>query len=73
MGIRTSHVIAAFIGMVVFAYIRFDGGMPKASNLAVVFWGAAIFGMGWECIVRLLSLLQRLLTGERAKRWTTDY
>jgi hypothetical protein len=54
--IRRSHVIAAFIGVVALAYVRFDGGMPHASNLGVVFWGAVIFGMGWECIRRLFRL-----------------
>lgn len=72
MGIRTSHVIAAFIGTIALAYVRFDGGMPGSSNLSIVFWGAVIFGMGWECIVRLLALFKQLLTGERPKRWTTD-
>ena len=58
MGIRPSHVIAAFIGVVAFAYIRFDGGLPKASNLAIVFWAFVIFGGGWECIRRLFRLLR---------------
>jgi hypothetical protein len=56
MDLRTSHVIAAFVGTVAFAYIRFDGGMPGSSNMAIVFWAFVIFGGGWECIRRLLRL-----------------
>lgn len=73
MGIRTSHVIAASIGGLLFAWGRWaDPTFPEMSNGSIFLWSMVIFGGGWECIVRLLALLKQLLTGERPKRWTTD-
>ena len=58
MGIRTSHIVAAFIGVIAFAYIRYDGGLPPGHDSVIVFWGAVIFGLGWEGIVRLSAALK---------------
>lgn len=57
--IRTGHVVAAFVGVVLVAWLRTaEPGSIPAGNVPAVLWISLFFGALWECIVRLGKLLK---------------
>lgn len=65
--IRTSHVIAAFVGVVFAAWLMTgDSALAQTPKPPLVLWTALLFGLMWECIVRLSSLLRGFLGRKRA-------
>lgn len=67
--IRTGHVIAALVGIVLVAWAQSaDPTFPAmGGKLPTVLWSSLFFGLCWECIVRLSRILNGLLTGKRAE------
>jgi hypothetical protein len=66
--IRTSHVIAAFIGVVLVGIGQAtDPTFPNAGPAATVLWTSLMFGAVWELVLRVGRALYGLLSGERAE------
>ena len=71
MQIRASHIVAALLGIALIAWGRMDPTFPmQGHDLPTVFWVAALFIFGWECILRAFRLVHRLLTGETTEYWS---
>lgn len=61
--VRTGHVVAAFIGVLILAALRAsDPASPvaQANPVMAVLWTALMFGAVWELISRLSKLLKRV-------------
>lgn len=68
--IRTSHVIAAFVGVVFAGWLQWMEPLPDPPMpVVVVAWFSVLFGLLWECAIRLWrivdSLMRRQNTGKR--------
>ena len=60
--IRNSHVIAAFVGVVLAGWLQWStpGYEPPKPIVTVLFVGVT-FGLLWECAIRLSVLIRGLL------------
>lgn len=67
---RNSHIVAALVGVVLVGFAQWaDPTFPRNGAIATVAFTAVLFGLLWECVIRLshiaLSLLGRQHAGER--------
>jgi hypothetical protein len=57
--VRRGHVVAAFIGVVIAAYLRSrDPVLAQENPTGAVLWTALMFGAVWEIMVRSAKALQ---------------
>lgn len=55
---RWHHALAAFIGVVLVAYVQWDDpAVANPGKAATVLMASLLFGLLWECILRLFRLL----------------
>jgi hypothetical protein len=64
MDIRTGHIVAAFVGSMLFGMLLMDPQMAAAhpgfgGQLQAVLWGSLFGGLTWECIIRLSRSLSK--------------
>lgn len=72
--IKTSHVIAAFVGCLLCAWAQWadpDKIWHNPSGALMtgpqILWMSLLFGAMWECILRLSRRLTGFLTGHRTE------
>lgn len=59
---RISHVIAGFIGVVLVGWAQWaDPTFPSPNPVVTVAFTAVLFGLLWECVIRLSRLAKGLL------------
>jgi hypothetical protein len=67
--IKNSHVVAAFAGVVLVAWLQWtDPSFPNPGRLTTVWQAALFFGLLWECMLRLPPLFDRLLRRQGTKQ-----
>lgn len=59
---RNSHIIAGFIGVLLVGYAQWaDPTFPRNGAIATVAFVSVLFGLLWECAVRLSRIVLSLL------------
>ena len=64
---RTSHIVAAFLGVMLVGWVQWsDPTFPNPSPVVTVAYIGVLFGLLWECVIRLSRLVHGLLARKRS-------
>lgn len=69
--IRVSHILAAFLGATWVLWLQWSDGVEHPRS-GVLLW-AILFGLLWECMLRLSVLFKGLFSAESADKWRSYY